>query len=117
MLLASSNVFVTTDTVGLGTSEVLHRAGIKNLVEPDASIYLLAGSESGQLSMWELESGGTCRAVNQAGDFHLSRVAHLFCIPSGEAAGALVSNGADNCVKVSLNREQLLIEVFSGCFL
>uniref|UniRef100_A0A0R3WY14 WD_REPEATS_REGION domain-containing protein n=1 Tax=Hydatigena taeniaeformis TaxID=6205 RepID=A0A0R3WY14_HYDTA len=85
----------------LGVSEALRRAGIENFVEPNASIYLLAGSESGRLSMWELESDGTCRAVNQAEDFHLARVVHFFCIPSGEAAGALVSSGADNCVKVS----------------
>ncbi|EUB59454.1 WD repeat-containing protein [Echinococcus granulosus] len=89
------------NSAGLGASEALRCAGIENLIEPNASIYLLAGSESGQLSMWELESGGTCRAVNQADEFHLARVIHLFCIPSGEAAGSLVSSGADNCVKVS----------------
>ncbi|KAL5106631.1 WD repeat-containing protein 36 [Taenia crassiceps] len=98
---AVTTIEFRSDTVGLGASEALRRAGITNFVEPDASIYLLAGSESGRLSMWELESGGTCRAVNQADDFHLARVTQLFCIPSGEAAGALVSSGADNCVKVS----------------
>lgn len=98
---AITTIEFRSDSAGLGASEALRCAGIENLIEPNASIYLLAGSESGQLSMWELESGGTCRAVNQADEFHLARVIHLFCIPSGEAAGSLVSSGADNCVKVS----------------
>ncbi|CDI97820.1 WD repeat containing protein 36 [Echinococcus multilocularis] len=98
---AITTIEFRSDSAGLGASEALRFAGIENLIEPNASIYLLAGSESGQLSMWELQSSGTCRAVNQADEFHLARVVHLFCIPSGEAAGSLVSSGADNCVKVS----------------
>ena len=87
--------------MGLGASEALRSAGIENVVDADATIFLLVGTQSGQLSLWALESDGTCRGLNKVDDFHLARVTSMFCIPSGEAAGALVSNGADNCVKVS----------------
>lgn len=86
--------------MGLGASEALRAAGINNTADPNESIYLLAGSQSGQLSIWELENAGTCRAVSQVDEFHLDRVTSMFCIPSGESAGALVSNGADNTIKV-----------------
>ncbi|VDL55749.1 unnamed protein product [Hymenolepis diminuta] len=89
------------DTMGLGASEALGAAGINNTADPDESIFLLVGAQSGQLAIWELESAGTCRAVNQVHEFHLDRVTSMFCIPSGESAGALVSNGADNTIKVS----------------
>ncbi|VDO12614.1 unnamed protein product [Rodentolepis nana] len=80
-----------TDTMGLGASEPLRAAGINNANGDDESIYLLAGAQSGQLAIWELESAGTCRAVNQIDEFHLDRITSMFCIPSGESAGALVS--------------------------
>ncbi|KAM7534686.1 hypothetical protein Aperf_G00000117711 [Anoplocephala perfoliata] len=98
---AVTTIEFRTDNMGLGASEALRAAGINNTANPNESIYLLAGSQSGQLSIWELESAGTCRAVNRVNEFHLDRVTNLFCIPSGESAGALVSNGADNTIKVS----------------
>ncbi|VDD81570.1 unnamed protein product [Mesocestoides corti] len=102
---AITSIEFRSDSSGITTSDVLKSAGIESLVEPTANIYLLTGSESGHLSMWQLEnseeSGGTCRAVNQVEEFHLARITSMFCIPSGDAAGALVTNGADNCVKVS----------------
>ena len=100
--LYSILVFLTSDSAGLGASEALRSAGIENIVDPKATIYLLVGTQTGQLLSWALESEGTCRSLNRLNDLHLARVTNMFCIPSGEAAGALVSNGADNCIKASL---------------
>ncbi|KAL7053791.1 hypothetical protein AAHC03_026813 [Spirometra sp. Aus1] len=88
-------------TAGLPTSEALQAAGIQPMVEAEADIFLLAGSASGSLVSWKLESDSTCRAVNQTEELHLARVVSLFCIPTGAAAGAVVSCGADNNLKVS----------------
>nr|VZI24586.1 unnamed protein product [Spirometra erinaceieuropaei] len=88
-------------TAGLSASEALQAAGIQPMVEAEADIFLLAGSASGSLVSWKLESDSTCRAVNQTEELHLARVVSLFCIPTGAAAGAVVSCGADNNLKVS----------------
>ncbi len=97
-------LYVSLDTAGLTTSEALQNAGIHNVVDPKADIFILAGSANGQLTTWKLDNSdgktGSCRVVDQTSEFHLARVTSMFCIPSGEAAGALVTNGADNCLKV-----------------
>uniref|UniRef100_A0A183SPV9 Utp21 domain-containing protein n=1 Tax=Schistocephalus solidus TaxID=70667 RepID=A0A183SPV9_SCHSO len=88
-------------TAGLPSSESLAAAGIQPMVDAEADIFLLAGTAAGSLVSWKLESDGTCRAVNQTEELHLARVVSLFCIPTGGAAGAVVSSGADNSLKVS----------------
>lgn len=100
-----TSIVFRSDNGGLGAAESLTNAGISNVVDPCADIYILAGSAAGQLTSWKLDNSdgdvGSCRVVNQTEEYHLARVTAMFCLPSGEAAGALVTTGADNCIKVS----------------
>ncbi|CAH8583519.1 unnamed protein product [Heterobilharzia americana] len=64
-------------------------------------VYLITGCETGYINCWQLKENGKSRAVGQARNLHWGSVTTIYCIPGGDAASAMVTSGADNCIKVS----------------
>ncbi|TGZ71510.1 hypothetical protein CRM22_002595 [Opisthorchis felineus] len=71
------------------------------LADGNQDLFMVTGSTSGQVNCWQLKDKGESRPVGATQTLHWDRIVSMFCLTSGDAAGAMVTSGADNCIKVS----------------
>ncbi|KER27125.1 hypothetical protein T265_05748 [Opisthorchis viverrini] len=71
------------------------------LADGNQDLFMVTGSTSGQVNCWQLKDKGESRPVGATQTLHWDRIVSMFYLTNGDAAGAMVTSGADNCIKVS----------------
>lgn len=97
-------------------------ACLANLAEDQ--LFMHSGCASGQVYTWQLKESGESRPVGPAKQMHWAQVVSIYCLPVGggdAAGGAMVTSGADNCLKVICagvrKREREMLAGFPTCWL